>query len=246
MPAIKCPFCTEQYVSLESTEKHMLKMHADKIPEGMYPGQIIFNIVNRYDPFKTNGTSTILRLPTAWNNTVRRYDRFANEDEKELYKKQFRERMMRVHGKEHLLGDPEVQRKMLANRKISDVFKFANGTEFTYTGTYEKDFLFFLDKVLQWDSNDLIAPAPVNISYIDPTSKKERFYIPDFFIPSLNLLIEIKSGENKHYRERDLPTEKAKDLAVHNSKYRYVKVLDKDYDEFTQVLFDLRGNFSDI
>ena len=184
----------------------------------------------------------ILKLPTKFNNQTKRYERFATNREVEMYKKQFTERMMKTYGKTHLLDDPDVQRKMLSNRKISDKFKMQDGTLIEYTGTYEKDFLYFLDSVFQWSPTDLISPAPVNITYLDPMTNRNRIYIPDFFIPSLNLLIEIKASDNMHYRERDLPKEKAKDQAATKSKYNYLKILDKDYQDFMEMLFNLRGD----
>ena len=242
MASIKCPFCEKRYVSMEATEDHMNKVHTAQIPEEISAAQILFNIKNRSDPFKKFGTSVILKLPTKFNNQTKRYERFATNKEVEMYKKQFTERMMKTYGKTHLLDDPDVQRKMLSNRKISDKFKMQDGTLIEYTGTYEKDFLYFLDSVFQWSPTDLISPAPVNITYLDPMTNRNRIYIPDFFIPSLNLLIEIKASDNMHYRERDLPKEKAKDAAATKSKYNYLKILDKDYQDFMEMLFNLRGD----
>ena len=242
MASIKCPFCEKRYVSMEATEEHMNKIHSAQIPENISAAQILFNIKNRSDPFKRFGTSVILKLPTKFNNETKRYERFANTKEIEIYKKQFTDRMLKTYGKSHLLDDPDVQRKMLSNRKISDKFKMHDGTLITYTGTYEKDFLYFLDSVFRWPTTDIISPAPVNLQYFDPMTNRKRIYIPDFFIPSLNLLIEIKASDNMHYRERDLDKEKAKDSAANKSDYNYIKIMDKDYQDFMTMLFDLRGD----
>jgi very-short-patch-repair endonuclease len=58
----------------------------------------------------------------------------------------------------------------------------------------------------------------------------ERFYIPDFYIDSMNLIIEVKSADNQHYRARDLDREKLKDASVPEG-FNFVKVLDKHYKE---------------
>jgi very-short-patch-repair endonuclease len=65
---------------------------------------------------------------------------------------------------------------------------------------------------------------------------KEHYYIPDFFIPTLNLVIEIKSSTNNHYRLRDIEQEKEKDRVLEKSKYNYIKIFDKDYSEFLEKL----------
>ena len=144
-----------------------------------------------------------------WNNKTGRYERFADQAEVDKYKAQFKERMMKRYGKTHLLDDAEHQKTMLANRKISGKYKWADGTETVYTGTYELEFLELLDKELGWDSKDVHMPAPDVIAYKDPETGKERAYIPDVWLAGHDLLIEIKSSENNHYRKRDLAVELA-------------------------------------
>jgi hypothetical protein len=148
---------------------------------------------------------------------------------------------MKVYNKEHLLNDPEIQKKMLTNRKISGIYRFKDGTDFTYTGSYEKDFLEVMNHVLSWNSADLLLPAPEVIQYKDPDSGVSRFFIPDVYIISLNLVIEIKASDNNHYRKRDINIELAKDAAIiETKKFRYIKVFDKDYNELIHLIKQLR------
>jgi hypothetical protein len=137
--------------------------------------------------------------------------------------------MNKIHGKDHLLNDPEVQKKMLENRKISGEYKWDKDFTFVFTGNYEKEFLEFMQLIMEWDPEDLFMPAPFEIKY--KYDGKEHFYIPDVYIRSLNLVIEIK-GDNGHYRQRDLEKEKAKDKAVEKSSYNYLKIVDKNHSEF--------------
>jgi hypothetical protein len=148
--------------------------------------------------------------------------------------------MKRVHGEVHLLGDPDMQKKMLENRSISGTYEFTNGSKITYTGQYEKDFLEFLDLFLHMDPEDIVMPATECIEY--EYLNKKHFYIPDAYFPSINLLIEIKASDNKHYRQRDIEQEKAKDLAVSKLPLNYLKIFDKEYSELTIGL--LKGQWS--
>ena len=59
---------------------------------------------------------------------------------------------MKRAGKEDIMKDMEHQKMMLANRHISGKYKWSDGTEVTYTGTYERKFLECLDKILHWPS----------------------------------------------------------------------------------------------
>lgn len=136
---------------------------------------------------------------------------------------------------------PEQQQKMLANRKISGKYKWSKGNyEFEYVGSYEKDFLEYLDLTLGWENPESIhAPAP-QIVYYEYEGKKS-FYMPDFYIESMGvngegLIIEIKSKTNKHYRLRDIDREKAKDMAMKSSGLNYIKIFDKDYREFSSLI----------
>ena len=119
---------------------------------------------------------------------------------------------------------------MLANRGISGKYIWTDGTEFTYTGSYEKKFLAYLDKILQFPSSDLMAPAPQVFDYM--FEGEQHAHIPDFYISSLNLIVNIKSSENKHYRLRDLDRELAEDNAIKKSEYNYIKIYDNQFSKF--------------
>jgi hypothetical protein len=146
--------------------------------------------------------------------------------------------MISRYGKIHLLDDPEKQKEMLANRKISGSYKWSDGSGyFNYTGSYELDFLKYLDTILNWTSSDILAPSPHIYTY--KYGDKDRFYIPDFFIPSLNMEIEIKDDGsalniNKDSREKDKIKE---ELMKSNTTFvKYLKIVNKDYTEFKKII----------
>jgi hypothetical protein len=72
--------------------------------------------------------------------------------------------------------------------------------------------------------------------------------MPDVYIPSLNLIIEIKASDNEHYRKRDIAVEFAKDKAVKDTtKFNYIKIFDKDYSEFLMEVKDIEDEeFEDL
>ena len=91
-----------------------------------------------------------------------------------------------------------------------------------------------------FDADDVMSPSPHTYYYY--FEGKNRFYIPDFFIPSLGLEIEIKDGgtnENKHHKiqEVDKKKEKLKDDVLNTQKnFDYIKIVNKNYDEFFKYL----------
>lgn len=240
----KCPFCNLKFVDKDTLYNHIGKKHKALIPNDISIPQYVFNV--KYN--KEFGKCVICGNKTKWNPVVERYDRLCSERCKEEYKKAFQKRMLNKHGKVYLTQDPEHQRKMLANRKISGKYTWSNGvTEVGYTGSYELEFLKFLDIVMNFNGTDIISPAPQNFYYKDENGK-DRFYFPDFFIPSLNLIVEIKDGgnnPNKHHKIQDVDKkiEKIKDnIMLTQKEFNYVKISNKDHAEFLQYLIELKDH----
>lgn len=233
MDSFKCPLCNNKYTNKKALYNHLEDKHEDQLND-LSPANFYFNFRNK----KTHGTCIMCKEHTKFNETTEKYERLCSDKCKEDYRKMFRERMKKKYGREHLLNDPEIQKKMLANRKISGTYEWSDGSkEFTYTGSYEKDFLEFLDLFMNLHSSDVMCPAPQIIDY--QYEGKAHFYIPDIYIQSIDLLIEIKASDNRHYRERDIEIEKIKDKRVKDLKINYFKVFDKKYDDFFNYLLKL-------
>ena len=233
----KCPICNKVYVSKPSLYEHMSNEH-EKDLNGLTPAHYFFNYRNKKD----HGNCVICKKVTEFNETTERYERFCSEKCKQKYKDDFHKKMMDKYNDTTLTRDPNFQKKMLKNRKISGTYKWSDGKEFDYTGTYEKDFLEYIDKIMNLNSLEVFSPSPHTFDY--EYEGKKHFYIPDFYLAMVNLIVEIKSGTNKHYRERDIEVEKLKDKRLENDKgFNYIKILDKDYKEFTNYFNELiEGN----
>lgn len=236
----KCPLCEKIYVQKKSLYDHIEITHPEQLVN-ISPAQIYFNYKNHYKLDKGNGKCIIDGKPTKFNEQTERYERLCENPKcKEAYRKMFSDRMKRIHGTDNLLNNPEQQKKMLEHRKISGTYTWSKGnTKTKYTGSYEKDFLTFVDLIMGWDNpNDIMMPAPQIIDY--KLNGKPHFYIPDVYITSLNLIIEIKSKDNQHYRLRDIETEKAKDKRIQELEYNFIKIYDKKYAIFFNWLLEYR------
>jgi endogenous inhibitor of DNA gyrase (YacG/DUF329 family) len=246
---IKCPYCDAKYVAPNKEElpnakkalySHMEENHQNDMG-GMSPSQSYFNYKNR----KLKGNCVICGKETKWNESTEHYERFCSDKCKKAYRQQFLDRMKKA-GKENIMNDPEHQKMMLSHRKISGVYTWSDKKhKFNYTGSYEKDFLEFLDVVMNYDPEDIMAPAP-QVFYYTYEGKK-HFYIPDFYITSLNLLVEIKDGganPNKHHKIQEVDKEKERlkdaEMAKHSKEINYLKVTDKDYSIYLNYLLTLK------
>lgn len=102
-----------------------------------------------------------------------------------------------------------------------------NGIHFSglmYQGTYELD---FLEKY--YDKLKIDKIKPIKYYFED----KKHYYHPDFYLPNLNLIIEIKSSYTYNF---DLERNLAKKEYSLKSGYSFIFIIDKDYNEFDSLL----------
>lgn len=247
MKLIKCKFCDRLFKDADSYADHLEKNHNDMIPADMTARQFYYYLKTG----RTSGNCVMCKRETTWNPKTNKYSRFCTDPKcKEKYIEVFKNRMIGKYGKVTLLNDPEQQKKMLANRSISGEYRWSDGTTKTYTGSYEESFLEFLDKVLEYDSSDVICPSPHTYWY--EYEGKKHFYIPDMFIASLNLEVEIKDGgdnANMHHKIQavDKVKEKLKDEVLMSNKdsFNYIKIVNKENDKFFKYLMAAKQQFAD-
>jgi len=96
--------------------------------------------------------------------------------------------------------------------------RFIN-TNIYYRSLYELD---FLEKY--YDKYPDIQNGPT-IKYV--FNKKNKIYFPDFYIPSLNLIIECK---NSYLIKRDKEKIEAKENATIVNGFNYIMIIDKNYE----------------
>ena len=236
----KCPFCDKR----ETREKlisHISKYHAELIPENQTAAQVVFNTINHKD----HGTCVVCGKETEWNEDTYRYKRYCSKKCKDILAQKAKANMMKVYGKTTLLNDPMQQEKMLANRSISGKYRFGDKT-FTFTGSYERKLLEFMDKVLHLDPNDIVMPGPV-IEYSNNGTK--RFWITDCYYEPYNLVIEIKDGgdnpnnrEMNDYRKKQIDKETA---IMKLGKYNYIRLTNNDMPQLLEVFIDIKLSMQD-
>ena len=241
----KCKICGKKYTELSALYNHIENKHADMIPQDMTVQQYYYYMKTG----KSNGNCVMCKQATTWNKNTNKYNRFCGNPKcKEEYVKIMKSRMIAKYGKVHLLNDPEKQREMLSKRSISGTYRWSdNKSETTYTGSYELDFLKTLDLFFEWDPEDVLMPSPHTYTY--KYEGEDKFYIPDAFIPSLDLEIEIKDGgdnPNNHYKIQavDKEKERLKDEVLKSQKnFHYVKITNKNYTNFFDFLKEIKDGF---
>ncbi len=139
-----------------------------------------------------------------------------NKEIKDKIKKTNLER----YGVEHISQDYNIHQKQLISG-----YKIKEYNNLLYQGTYEKD---FIDLCI---SNMLEIKKPKYFIY--EYKNKSRRYFPDFYLPKYNLIVEVKSTYyyNLHIERNELKKE-----TVISDNYKYILILDKNYDEFIKII----------
>lgn len=236
----KCPYCD---VRLERPKliEHIEKKHEELIPEGYTAARVVYDIANK----TTGGRCRVCGKPTPWNESSGRYDVLCGDPKcKQHMRDEYKKNMLRVKGTYNILNDPEQQAKMLANRSISGTYKFSDGGEVTYTGSYERKCLEFMDVVMQIPSKDIVAPGPTLYYKYEG---KDHFYITDFYYPNYNLIIEVKDGGDnpnmkdtpgmRSSRERTIEKEH---LITDRGEYNYVRLTNNDFSQLIEVFMNIK------
>lgn len=235
----KCPYC-EYKAQRGHLVDHVNRKHESLLPEGYTADRAVFDSING----KNYGICMSCKCKVyKWNEKIGRYYNLCDKPEcRSKVRSTALERHIRVYNKPTLLGDPEQQEKMLANRKISGTYTFSDGGKVTFTGKYERNALEFMDKVLGIPSTDIQAPGPVlEYEYNGETHK----WITDIYYIPGNLLIEIKDGGSNpnsrsmvSYREKQI----AKEIMVTNlGTFNYIRLTDNQFDQLLDIFADMKA-----
>ena len=246
MTVKKCSICKKKFTDKIKLVNHINKCHNDVIPEGWS--------ASRYENYirtgKSHGNCVECGVETEWNETTMKYHRYCTNPE---CKKKAREKAKKNYigkwGKITRLDEPSMQKKMIYSRKNSGEYKWSdnsNNEPIMYDSTYGLDFLKMCDVFLDMDGADMMGPSP-NVYYYTYDNKR-HFYIPDFFIPSLNLEVEIKDGgDNPNMHPKIQAVDKVKEslkdeVMMSQPNVKYIKICNKQYDEFFKLLIDLKNS----
>lgn len=234
-----CVYCGKYFNRKPAVIEHMTKQHASDLESDNMDAyqSYFFNKYGRLYSYCQCGCGR----KTEWNYKTGKPYKISNNPEcKKRIAAQADERNIRVYGKPKLLDDMNRQREMLKNRHISGTYTFSDGGKVDYVAKLEQNFLWFLDTILEFTSNMILSADQhqIEIEYYDEQEKRTRTYIPDFYLPDYNALVEIKSSNNNPaYIKETAYKEKYKDDAARKQKkYNYIKIIDAKYGPFMEFL----------
>lgn len=238
----KCPYCDFRDTRINLVS-HIDDEHEDMIPEGYSSARVVFNHINKKD----HGVCIQCGMETEWDEHAWKYKRLCGRKKcHDDYVKMVNSRMKNKYGKTHLLNDPEQQKLMLSNRRISGEYKFKDGGIRTYCGSYERKLLEFYDKTLNVHSSEIMTPGPT-IEY--EFKGKKLFWITDIYYITANLVHDVKDGgdnpnnrEMKDYREKQIEKEKS---IIDLDKYNYIRLTNNNFQQLLLILAEIKEQLMD-
>ena len=239
----RCTLCTEGRYTKDDLIDHIEENHRDNIPEGWSAGRLAFKMIHN----KTQGTCIVCKGATEWNEQRCKYQRLCNNPKcRKTLREAALKNHIKVYGKSTLLTDMKHQEKMLAGRRISGTYTFPDGVKIGYVGSFEKNFLEFMDTVLHCNGNDIQEPGPIlDYSYNGSTHQ----WITDFLYIPYNLIIEIKDGGSNpnrkdmtDSRQRQIYKEK---MITNLGTYNYLRLTNNNFEQLLEIFADLKMQMID-
>lgn len=251
MNKVKCKLCDRVFIDKRHLILHIDKAHSSQIPAEWSASQY----ENYLRTGRTHGTCVICKCDTPWNSTTGKYCRMCTKSSCRQKARELAEQnLIKSKGITHsqMLKDPEFQRKMVYSKRTSGLYKFNDNrstVDVMYDSSFGKDFLEMCENFMNFLSCDIMGPSPNTYAY--KYNGEWHFYIPDFYIPSLHLEVEIKDGgdnPNMHPKIQavDKVKESLKDKAMTKEKVNYVKIVNKNYSTFFKTLYLLKEQNTEI
>lgn len=237
-----CPYCGKYFAVKQKAVDHINQYHSVQLDKDqMDASQSLY--------YSTHGSIHGLCMAcgrnTEWNyKTGKPYKVCSDPNCRQILSKRADQNMMKIYGKKTLLTDMEHQKKMQEHRPTHDYYVFSDGGKVPYLSKLEKNFLWFCDTIVEMTSN-MIQDPPEYFTYFDNKDKVERQYMPDYYLPDYNLLVEIKDG-GKHPNTNPAFIEETKykvklkdDVMKKQKKYNFIRISDKNYGPFVELLYQI-------
>lgn len=239
---MRCPICNHNSKNKEGLLIHIEDEHEDEIPTGWSANKYYYYVTHGN---KTTGHCRECRIEVEFDESLGRPPVLCGAQK---CKDSFSAKS-KANAEKRTKGDKEgyesnKQRNALEGRKISGRYVWSDKTEKSYAGKQENKLLWALDNLAELPSYEVFSPCPFDIYYLDEESKY-RMYIPDVYIISLNLVIEVKedrkTNPNTHPKilKVDRVREQLKDKAILElNEFHYYKYQGDD-DELMQVIQEI-------
>lgn len=238
---MNCSYCKKYFRTKDAAIEHMNKCHASRLEQdGMDAAQSLY--------FSTHGCLTGKCMcgcgrDTDWNYKTGKPYKVSNDPScRQRLRAKALNNHMNTYGVPTLLNDMEHQKAMEKNRPTAGEYQFADGGRVGYLSRPEMALLKFLDTIMELTSN-MVQESPEYFTYYDPKADRERTYIPDYYLPDYNLLIEVKDGgahtntNPAFIKETKYKVALKDEVMRKQTKYNFIKVVDNNFGPLVELMY---------
>lgn len=235
-----CAYCRRYFRSKQDCLDHMNQYHGKELErDQLDAAQSLYKSTHG----TIHGACMMCGKETEWNYKTGKPFKMCNDPTcREKLSKIADRNMMRVYGKKTLLNDMTMQEEMQKNRHTYHMYTFSDGGKVGYLSNPELNFLQFCDTIMEFTSN-MIQSSPEYFVYHDSKDDKDHIYMPDYYLPDYNLIVEIKDGgkrtnTNPKFVEETKYKVALKDAVMSNqTKYNYIRISGQEYGPFVETLY---------
>lgn len=167
-----------------------------------------FSVASKSEVVKIKAKKHNLEI---WNNTCTLHS--------DLLKDKIKNIFIEKYGVDNPMKNYEIMKKSQITSLKRKIYK---NTNLLYQGSYELDFLTkYYDKI--------VIENGKSIKYF--LNGKSKMYHSDFYIPNLNLIVEIKSS---YWYNKYLELNKLKENQCKLLGFNYIVIINKNYNEFNE------------
>lgn len=237
-----CPYCGKYFNLKQKALDHINDQHGDELEKsGMDAAQMLY--------YSKWGRITGICMcgcgkETKWNYKTGKPYKLSDDPKcRERVYQKAEQNMMAARGVHvhTLLHDMEHQKEMQTHRPTYSTYRFSDGGEVGYLSQLEMKFLHFCDTIMEFTSN-MFTESPEIFKYYDAKDKVWRQYIPDYYLPDYNLIVEIKDANNQNPAfVKDTKYKVAyKNKAMQNqTKYNFIIIHGTNYGPFVEALYQI-------
>ena len=242
---MNCPFCRKYFTKKQLVVDHINQNHGKELEKTGRNAEQELYYASHHTIFGTCMCGC--GKPTEWNYKTGKPYKVSPDPKcrERLYQRadqnMMKARNVHVHS---LLDDMEHQKEMQSHRPSYNKYRFPDGGEVGYLSKPEQNFLMFCDKIMEFTSN-MIQESPEVFKYFDTKTKRWRQYIPDYYLPDYNLLVEIKDGGSHTNTNPAFVKETKYKVAMKDAvmlkqdRYNYIRISGANYGPFVEMLYQI-------
>ena len=200
MAVFRCPYCDKATYTITEYRNHVNDMVDKEGKDGKHSeyknSGMSFNEFTTRQFYATNPRLGKCECGKnkPYNEQKGKFAQYCGAPEcAERIRKRYEKNVSDKYDTTNLAAIPEHQRKMMGGWKRNKHYTASNGKEYSVLSNVEVKILAYLDEVEKYNMDNVHAPAPFTLGYIDQHGKSSSHFI-DIYLEDLDVAISAKDS----------------------------------------------------